>query len=57
MYYADFQRQLIKIQHVITAGFADYLQVFIFWIDYYDKMHATHSKVTFEVTAWPEKAG
>lgn len=36
MYYADFQRQLIKIQHVITPGFADYLQVFIFWIDYYD---------------------
>lgn len=51
------QRQLIKIQHVIKPGYADYQQhLFIIWIDYYDKMHGRYSKVAPEVTAWTVKA-
>lgn len=52
------QRQLIKIQHGIKPGYADYQQhLFIIGIDYYDKMHGTYSTVDPEATAWTVKAG
>lgn len=33
----NFQRQLIKSQHVIRPGYADYQQhLLIIWLDYYE---------------------